>query len=117
MVAEMRKKSEEAAAGAAAQELLEKNIKTVPVIQAKTKLNAAKTKMRSATNQIKMALEEFKELKDASPSDKEAAALMIQASWERLMSGTTELQDATDNLANVLGSADPTFLKGIQISR
>ena len=103
-----RKKAEEAAA----QELLEKNIKTVPVIQAKTKLQAAQTKMKSATNQIKAALEEFKELKDVAPSDKEAAALFIQSSWKRLMSGTTELQNATDNLADVLGSADPTVLEG-----
>ena len=101
-----RKKAEEAAA----QELLEKNIKTVPVIQAKTKLNAAKTKMKSATNQIKMALEEFKELKDAAPSDKEAAALLIQSSWKRFLSSTTELQNATDNLAEVLCNADPTIL-------
>ena len=84
----------------------------MPVIQAKTKLKAAQTKMRSATNQIKMALEEFKELKDASPSDKEAAALLIQSSWKRLMSGTTELQDATDKLAIFLGSVDPTVLEG-----
>ena len=56
MVAETRKQAEEAAAGAAAQELLEKNVKKVPVFQAKTKLNAAKTKVKSATNQIKMAL-------------------------------------------------------------
>ena len=28
------------------------------------------------------------------------------------MSGTTELQNATDNLADVLGSADPTVLEG-----
>ena len=82
------------------------------MIQAKTKVKAAKTKMRSATNQIKTALEEFIELKDAYPSDKEAAALMIQASWKRLISGTTELQDAKDNLANVLSCADPTALEG-----
>ena len=37
---------------------------------------------------------------------------MIQASWKRLMSGTAELQDATDNLANVLSGADPTALEG-----
>ena len=105
-----REKAKEAAAGAAAQELLEKNRKIVPVIQAKTKVKAAKTKMKSATNQIKTALEEFMELKDAYLSDKEAAALMIQASWKRLMSGTTELKDATDNLTTVLISTNATAL-------
>ena len=108
---ETREKAKEAAAGAtAAQEQLEKNKKIVPVIQAKTKVKAAKTKMKSATNQIRMALEEFRELRDASPSDKEAAALIIQASWMRLMSGTVELQDTKDNLAKVLSSADSTAI-------
>ena len=98
-----------AAAKAAGQELLDENVKKAQVIQAKTKFNASKTKMKSATNQIKTALEEFKELKEADPSDKEAAALLIQSSWERLLSGTTELQKATDNLAEVLSNADPTI--------
>ena len=91
---------------------MEKNKKIVPVIQANTKVKAAKTKIKSAINQIRIALEEFRELRDASPSDKEAAALLIQSSWRRLMSGTIELQNATDNLADVLGSADPTILEG-----
>ena len=82
------------------------------MIQAKTRVKTAKTKVKSATNQIKTALEEFMELGDASPGDKEAAALTIQTSWrKRLLSGTVELQDATDNLANVLSSADPTAIE------
>ena len=93
---------------------MEKNKKIVPVIQAKTKVKAAKSKMKSATNQIRIALEEFRELRDECPSDKEAAALIIQASWKRLISGTVELQDATDNLANVLSSANPTAIEGDQ---
>ena len=84
----------------------------MPVIQAKNKLRAAQTKMKSATTTIRTALEEFNELKNAAPSDKEAAALLIHSSWKRLMSGTTELQNATDNLADVLGNADPTLIKG-----
>ena len=108
---ETREQARQAAAKAAGQELLDENVKKAQVIQAKTKFNATKTKMRSATNQIKTALEEFKELKEADPSDKEAAALLIQSSWERLLSGTTELQKATDNLAEVLGNTDPTILE------
>ena len=107
-----REQAKAKAAGAAAQELLEENKKKVPVIQAKTKLRAAQTKMKSATTTIKAALEEFNELKDAAPSDKEAAALLIHSSWKRLMSGTTELQNATDKLADVLGNADPTIIEG-----
>ena len=104
---ETSEEAKEAAAGAtAAQEQLEKKKKIVPVIQAKTRVKAAKTKVKSATIQIRISLEDFIELRDASPRDKEAAALTIQASWKRLMSGTVELQDATDNLANVLSSAD-----------
>ena len=91
---------------------MDENARKAQVIQAKTKFNASKTKMRSATNQIKTALEEFMELKEADPSDKEAAALLIQSSWVRLLSGTTELQKATDNLAEVLINADPTILEG-----
>ena len=107
-----REQAKAKAAGAAAQELLEENKKKVPVIQAKTKLRAAQTKMKSATTTIRTALEEFNELKDAAPSDKKAAALLIHSSWKRLMSGTTELQNATDNLAHVLGNADPTIIEG-----
>ena len=81
------------------------------MIQAKTRVKAAKTKMKSATNQIKTALEEFIELGDASSYDKEVAALTIKTSWKRLLSGTVELENATDNLATVLGSADPTAVK------
>ena len=58
-------------------------MKKAQVIQAKTKFNVSKTKMKSATNQIKTALDEFKELKEADPSDKEVAALLIQSSSER----------------------------------
>ena len=75
-----REQAKAKAAGAAAQELLEENKKKVPVIQAKTKLRAAQTKMKSATNTIKTGLEEFNELKDAAPSDKEVAALLINSS-------------------------------------
>ena len=112
MVAETREQARQAAAKAAGQELLDENVKKALVIQAKTNLNAAKTRMKSATNQIKMALEEFKELKDTAPSDKEAAVLLIQSSWKRLLSDTTELQNTTDNLFDVLCNADPTILEG-----
>ena len=110
IVIETREQARQAAAKAAGQELLDENVKKALVIQAKTKLNAAKTRMKSATNQIKMALEEFKELKDTAP--KEAAVLLIQSSWKRLLSDTTELQNTTDNLFDVLCNADPTILEG-----
>ena len=108
MPTQTRKKAEtEAAAEAAAQEEMEKNKKIVPVIQAKTKVKAGKTKMKSATTQIKAALEEFIELEDASPYDKEDVALTIKTSWKRLQFGKVEIEEGTDNLAKVLGSADP----------
>ena len=98
-----REQAKAKAAGAAAQELLEENKKKVLVIQAKTKLRAAQTKMKSATTTIKAALEEFNELKVAAPSDKEVAALLINSSWKRLVSGAEDLQNATDNLAIIEG--------------
>ena len=107
-----REQANAKAAGAAAQELLEENKKKVPVIQAKTKLRAAQTKMKSATTTIRTALEEFNELKDAAPSDKKVAALLINSSWKRLVSGAEDLQNNTDNLADVLGNKDPTIIEG-----
>ena len=99
------------AAAAKTADTAEETARKAKVIQAKVKFNTTKTKMRSATNQIKMALEEFMELKEADPKDRRAAALLINDSWERLLSGTSELQKATDNLAEVLGNADPTILE------
>ena len=106
-----REKATAKAEGAAAQELVEENKKKVPVIQAKTKLKVAQPKMKSATTTIKAALEEFNELKDAAPSDKEVAALLNNSSWKRLVSGAEDLQNATDNLEDVL-NADPTIIEG-----
>ena len=76
------------------------------MIQAKTKVKSAKTKIKSATTKIKAAPEEFIELKDAWPYDNEDVALTIKTSWKRLQSGKVELENATDNLAKVLSSAD-----------
>ena len=101
----------QAAAAAKTAESAEVTARKAKVIQAKVKFNTTKTKMRSATNQIKMALEEFMELKEADPRDRRAAALLINDSWERLLSGTSELQKATDNFAEVLSNADPTILE------
>ena len=68
--------------------------------------------MKSATTTIKAVLEELNELKDAAPSDEEVAALLINSSLKRLVSGAEELQNATDNLADVPGIADPTIIEG-----
>ena len=100
------------AAAAKTAETAEVTARKAKVIQAKVKFSTSKTKMKSATIQIKTALEEFRELKDADPKDRRAAALLVNDSWERLLPGTSEIQKANDYLTEVLTNADPTILEG-----
>ena len=114
---ETREQARQAAAKAAGQELLDENVKKAQVIQAKTKFNASKTKMKSATNQIKTALEEFKELKDADPSDKEAAALLIQSSWKGYCPAHQNYRMLQTISPKFCVMRIPLFWERIQISR
>ena len=100
------------AAAAKTAESAEVTARKAKVIQAKVKFSSSKTKMKTATSQIKAALEEFRELKEADPKDRKAAALMVNDSWERLLPGTSEIQKAHDYLIQVLTDADPTILEG-----
>ena len=65
------------AAAAKTAESAEVTARKAKVIQAKVKFSSSKTKMKTATIQIKAALEEFRELKEADPKDRRAAALMV----------------------------------------
>ena len=100
------------AAAAKTAESAEVTARKAKVIQAKVKFSSSKTKMITATSQIKAALEEFRELKEADPKDRKAAALMVNDSWERLLPGTSEIQKAHDYLTQILTDADPTILEG-----
>ena len=105
-----REQSRSRAAGAQAQDVLEENKKKIPVIQAKTRLRTAQNKMKSNLAQIKKALEEFNGLSDET--DREVAANQISYSWKKLISGEEDLKTATDQLAEILGEADPTIMEG-----
>ena len=65
--------------------------------------------MKSNLAQIKKALEEFNGLSDET--DREVAANQISYSWKNLISGEEDLKTANDQLAEILGEANPMIIE------
>ena len=112
MVMDTRKQSKERAeaqAKAQAMEDTEDAKKKIPVHQAKIKRLNAKNKVKAALAQIKDAIEEFTTTEDST--SKEVAANSIIFSRKKLVEGESELINATEDLAKLLGEADPTIVE------
>ena len=112
MVIDTRKQSRERAeaqAKAQAMEDSEDAKKKIPVHQAKIKRINAKNKVKAALAQIKDAIEEFTSTEDST--SKEVAANSIIFSRKKLVEGESELINATEDLAKLLGEADPTIVE------
>ena len=108
---ETRKQSKERAeaqAKAQAMEDTEDAKKKIPIHQAKIKRLNAKNKVKVALAQIKDAIEEFTTTEDST--SKKVAAKSIIFSRKKLVEGESELINATEELAKLLGEADPTIV-------
>ena len=111
MIIETRKQSKERAeapAKAQAMEDTEDAKKKIPIHQAKIRRLNAKNKVKSALTQMKDAIEEFKGTEDST--SREVAANSIIFSRKKLVEGESELINATEDLAKLLGEADPTIV-------
>ena len=111
MVIDTRKQSRERAeaqAKAQAMESSEDVKKKIPIHQAKIKRLNAKNKVKTALIQIKDAIEEFTSTEDST--SKEVAADSISFCRKKLAEGENELINATEDLAKLLGEADPTIV-------
>ena len=112
MVIDTRKQSRERAeaqAKAQAMESSEDVKKKIPIHQAKIKRLNAKNKVKTALIQIKDAIEEFTSTEDST--SKEVAADSISFCRKKLAEGENELINATEDLAKLLGEADPTIVE------
>ena len=103
------KERAEAQAKAQAMEDTEDAKKKIPIHQAKIRRLNAKNKVKTALTQIKDAIDEFKSTEDST--SKEVAANSIIFSRKKLVEGESELINATEDLAKLLGEADPTIVE------